>query len=164
MTGRPPKPTRLRLLEGNRGKCPVRVGPEPPRGAPKIPPGMSRSARREWRVIVAALDSLGVLAVTDALAIRLLAEALGEYRDARRVIDREGATYECETRIGGTMHRARPESAIAADAWRRASALMSRFGLTPADRVRLGTVPERSRDAGSVPTDAIREAARTEGA
>ena len=127
-----------------------------------MPRNLSPAARGAWRSVTAALARLGVLSVADGEALRLLAEALAEYREARRVLDREGATYDLTTKAGGTMHRARPEAAIAADAWRRASAMLGRFGMTPADRARLGEMPERYRGAG-LPPDldrACREAAR----
>ena len=126
-----------------------------------MPRDLSPAARGAWRSVTAALARLGVLSTADGEALRLLCEALGEYREARRVLDREGVTYDLETKTGGTMHRARPEAAIAADAWRRASAMLGRFGLTPADRARLGGMPEGFRGAGISPDldRACREAA-----
>ena len=55
--GRPPKPTALKILEGNRGKRALNTDePKPKSGAPKCPSFLSPEAKKEWRRIVRALE------------------------------------------------------------------------------------------------------------
>ena len=50
MPGRRPKPTRLKILEGNRGNRRIDDDDfQPPVGPPERPKGLSRAARREFR-------------------------------------------------------------------------------------------------------------------
>jgi hypothetical protein len=47
--GRKPKPTHLKLIEGNPGKRPIRMGPERPATAmPEPPDHLNDDARTEW--------------------------------------------------------------------------------------------------------------------
>jgi P27 family predicted phage terminase small subunit len=116
--------------------------PRPQLGAPPA----SRSlpfATRSWRKRLVALmkPPMRVLTVADGPALELLAAALAEYDAASRVLLELGVSYECTTAAGAVMRRARPEQAIAADAWRRAAHMLEQFGLTPAARGRVQEQP-----------------------
>ena len=91
-------------------------------------------AKVEHGRLVRALGLMRVLKLADAVALELLAQALGEYRLALAVLLRDGQSYACTTSAGATMFRARPEQAIAADAWRRAAHMLEQFGMTPVSR------------------------------
>lgn len=145
--GRPPKPTALKLLQGNPGKRPLpRNEPQPPAGAVKPPTWLRGRARRLWRQIAPLLGEMRVLTTSDTQALGLLCDALAEYVVAREVIRQHGMTYECTTTSGGTMIRTRPEVAIAADAWRRANTMLQQFGLTPSSRAKVQAAPEEETD------------------
>ncbi len=90
---------------------------------------------------IAAGGNKAVLTLADGKALELLCSVYAEYRDARDVIDRQGATYESHTQ-NGKIVRARPEVAIASDAWRRIRAMMTEFGLTPSSRSRIAVAPQ----------------------
>jgi P27 family predicted phage terminase small subunit len=98
------------------------------------------------------VDPMRVGTEADGLALELAASALAEYEAAARVILADGPTYEARTEAGAIMHRARPEQAIAADAWRRAMSMLLQFGLTPASRSKVEArpefEPENASDAG----------------
>jgi len=49
MRGRKPKPTQLKLLEGNRGHRPINgAEPKPPGAQPTCPTHLSPTAKAEW--------------------------------------------------------------------------------------------------------------------
>jgi len=109
-----------------------------------MPKHLPESARALWRWLSPRLDEMQTLTQVDGPALELLCDAYAEYRTAREVITRDGATYEAVTEAGATMHRVRPEVAIASDAWRRVRAMLTEFGLTPSSRSKvsmLGAVP-----------------------
>lgn len=77
---RPRKPAELRLLEGNPGRRPVRVGPRPAEGVGPCPAGESaavqrywRRLRREWSLLLTAQDRD---ALRDYCRLSVMAEAV----------------------------------------------------------------------------------------
>jgi P27 family predicted phage terminase small subunit len=75
MPGRRPKPTRLKLLEGNPGGRPINKNePEPERGIPAIPEWLKAFpvAVDEWERESEILDGMGVMTLAEAgtLAMR----------------------------------------------------------------------------------------------
>lgn len=85
------------------------------------------------------------MTVADGTALSLLADAMAEYVEARRVVTREGPTYVRESvardaegnAVIVQIIRTRPEVAIASDAWKRVRAMLAEFGLTPSSRGRV---------------------------
>ena len=97
MAGRPAKPTRLKIIEGNPGKRPINANePEPERGIPPIPAWLNEFpvAVEEWYRESGILDGMGLMTYADApnLAHRVYLEAfLREIADRLR---KEGLTYD----------------------------------------------------------------------
>lgn len=96
---------------------------------------LNQLAQTAWGDLQPVLNGMGVLTVADPIALALLASALAEFVAARAVVDEGGPTYG--TNGATEMLRARPEVAIAADAWRRAKIMLGEFGLSPASRGRV---------------------------
>jgi P27 family predicted phage terminase small subunit len=139
--GRRPKPTVIKILQGNPGKRPLgRREPQPPLGVPPCPRHLRGLARVAWHRIGKQLARMGVATTVDQDALELLVRAYAEYCRAQAVVDRRGDTYTIQT-ASGRVHRARPEVAIAQDAWRRARLMLIEFGLTPAARARVELDP-----------------------
>jgi len=140
MTGRPRKPTALKLVIGNRDKrWRNEREPKPPRGRPKPPRHLSSRAREAWEYLSEVLDNMGVLTLADKLALESLCEAVADLRNARDALAARGdVTYETVT-MTGILHRAYPEVAMVADCDRRVRMWMASFGLTPADRSRVSS-------------------------
>lgn len=140
--GRPPKPTALKLLQGNPGKRTLpKNEPKPPDGEINPPAWLTGRARRTWRELVPILESMRVLTTADPQALALFCDAYAEYIEARAVVKREGATYRTFNQAGSLMYRPRPEVAIASDAWRRATLMLGQFGMTPSSRAKVQTQP-----------------------
>ena len=145
--GAPRKPTQLKVLHGTNRKDranPKEPKPEQLTADSKPPEWLSSSGRAAWTDILPILLILNVLTVADPVAFAMLCDALAEYVDARAVVGKAGATYWTEGK--SVMLRARPEVAIAADAWRRAKVMLTEFGLTPASRARVSGQPAGEQD------------------
>jgi P27 family predicted phage terminase small subunit len=137
--GRPPKPTRLKLLEGTTRKDRANPAePKPPAArAKEAPPRWLRTSSHPWwKRIRPLLVQMQVLTGADPVALGLLCDALADYMAARAVVAKQGATFETNG-DAGLMIRQRPEVAIAADSWRRAKLMLTEFGLTPAARAKV---------------------------
>ncbi len=62
MKGRPPTPTKLRLLQGNPGKRPLeRDAINPPPAIPPCPEHLNAVAKAEWERVTVELHKLGVI-------------------------------------------------------------------------------------------------------
>jgi P27 family predicted phage terminase small subunit len=147
--GRKPKPTALKLLEGNPGNRPIPDVPEPRRIAPKCPSWLSKEAKREWKRIAPELERLGLLTQIDATALAAYCTAYARWREAEEIIAKEGMTYENE-RLGRIAQR--PEVAIARQMMAQVRAFCTEFGLTPSARGRM-TMPEAPNDDEDNPFD-----------
>jgi P27 family predicted phage terminase small subunit len=115
--------------------------PTPPSGTPKASPSLPLAIAVQRKRLVRVLGPMKVLTHADGPALELLALALAEVDVHGRVVLEQGGTYACTTEAGATMHRARPEYAMQADAMRRATALLKEFGLTPASRSKVEALP-----------------------
>ena len=156
--GNRPKPTRLRVLEGNRSKSPLPKGePTPPVGAPRCPAWLCGTAKHEWRRLVRELEPLGMLTRIDG-------EALAHYCDlhsqavavAREIARPEFRVLieECETQIaedgaGVQTIRAKPNPLMrmSLQLKQQIRLFLIEFGMTPAarSRVKAATPPEQSK-------------------
>ena len=157
MAGRRPKPTQLKILEGNRGHRPI-VGDDlqPPVGAPEMPKRMSRLARREFRFMCRVLVPQGLLTVADGRALAAYCEACASAQEALSHIKKYGQlipvppidrkTGKVKLDAGGKpvveRFRKNPSVGIYKDACRLMLSYMTEFGLTPASRQRLNIVPK----------------------
>ena len=132
--GRRPKPSHLKLVQGNPGRRRMNEAePKPRRTLPSPPAHLSEAARVAWGRLTVLLDRMGVLTEADAYALERLAELYAEIVELSEVLAREGRTYESATQHG-TIVRPRPEAAMLADADRRFRAYLVEFGLTPSAR------------------------------
>jgi P27 family predicted phage terminase small subunit len=139
MIGRPPKPARLKLLEGNRGKRPIAQEPEFSPGAPIRPKGLPPKARELWGLIVRELDRLGLISQVDGAALQGACIAYAHARWADRRIE------ECQRRLAGKKRGPKKgallglsiQNAASRKAWQQFRSFATEFGLTPASRSRL---------------------------
>ena len=85
MRGRKPKPTRLKLIEGNRGKRPL--NPREPRPQPKVPTcpaHLCPAAKAEWKRLARELFLLGIVMDLDRAALAAYSQAYGRWAEAER--------------------------------------------------------------------------------
>ena len=102
MRGRPRKPTRIKIYEGNRGKRPLDPGsePQPPVGEPAMPDWISDEAKGKWAELAPELVRLGVLTTVDGPCLACYCQSWAEYRQATRTLANEGRTYKMSNGCG----------------------------------------------------------------
>lgn len=172
MAGRRPKPTALKILEGNPGHRPLNEDePQPEIRAPEMPKTLSRAARREFHFIKNALIKLRVLTDIDGKALACYCEAYAEWEQACRDVRKYGQLIE-EPVVDKLGHAimlqevAGPESAPTVvfkplvrlkenpavrtrnNAAKTMKSFLTEFGLTPASRVKLKIGKKTDEDPG----------------
>lgn len=137
--GPPPKPTALRILEGNPAKRPLNPHePMPKRGRPRCPSFLDREAKAKWKALVPELDRLGLLTIVDGDALAAYCQAWSEFRTSTETLRREGRTFKSQSGYL-TPH---PAVAQQRTAWQAIKAFASLFGLDPSSRSRLKAPPK----------------------
>jgi P27 family predicted phage terminase small subunit len=137
-TGRPPIPTRLKVLRGT-----LRLDRHNPRepaltaGKPAVPPDLPDDALPYWAWLTTLLESLGVLTPADAPAVAYTATRMRDYRLLEEDVRTHGRTMLVELGNGSRRIAARPEVAQEAAAWRDVMSALSQLGLSPTTRSRL---------------------------
>lgn len=124
MTGRPPKPSALKILNGSAAHHPERVNAAEPKGipltaVPEPPYDLSALALGAWRRNASAAVTLGVLTAADLDTLAVACETFADYK-----------------------------AALADDDWHRADAArkfyvttLGKFGLNASDRTRIHVTP-----------------------
>ena len=130
-TGRKPKPSALKRLEGNPGKRPLNeLEPMPPVTELCGPEHMLPEAKQEWKRLAPILMGMGLLTAADAVPFEGYCTAYARWLEAQEEITRHGSIYkDNEGRI-----RPNPYIAIANQQMREIKSLAAEFGLTPSNR------------------------------
>ena len=85
MRGRKPKPTALKIIEGNPGKRPIRGSePKPLATQPSCPAHLSPTAKAEWKRLAQTLNRVGLLTQADRAALAAYCQAYGRWVEAER--------------------------------------------------------------------------------
>ncbi len=137
--GPPPKPTAIRLLDGNPGKRPLNTRePRPRPGVPRSPSDLNDEGKRVWRRLVAELRRMGVVATVDADALEGYVRTYLRWKAAERFLEEHGAVYPIRDEQGRIKCMAQfPQVAIARNLLLILKSYQQEFGLTPASRTRL---------------------------
>jgi phage terminase small subunit len=123
MAGRPPKPTALKLLQGNPGRRPLNTQePKPPPGA-EMPEALLGDpvAVKNWKTYAPKLTALGILTEVDARAFGRLCRLWAEEDGRTKMLDPEtGLRLPSDPRLLAEIRQ-----------------LEERFGMNPSSRVKL---------------------------
>jgi P27 family predicted phage terminase small subunit len=142
MRGRKPKPTALRILEGNREKRPISQDePQPDVGLPPAPDDLKGEALEEWNSRGPRLVALGVLTELDIPAFYAYCDAWGRYQEAKAQIAKLGEVV----RSPSGYPIPNPYRAIANRAVKQCKEFWLEFGMTPSSRTRIHVRPGASR-------------------
>lgn len=134
--GRKPKPTVLKLLEGNPGKRPInKKEPKPEKKAPRCPGWLESEAKKEWRRMSKQMESLGVLSQVDAAAFAGYCQAYARWKEAEEFISKHGSIFKTPS---GYIQQV-PQVSIAQTYLIIMKDFCSEFGLTPSSRSRIST-------------------------
>lgn len=137
--GPAPKPTALRVVEGNRGRRPLNRKEPKPRKASRTPPAfLDKLAKTEWRRVMKELEQLGLATVLDRAMLALYCQEWSRYVEASAWIKKNGTTYVLRDKDGNVRYVAQfPQVAIARAAAEAVRKLAAEFGFSPSTRSRL---------------------------
>jgi len=143
MRGRKPKPTKLKLLEGNPGKRKLnKREPEPAPGVPTCPDFLSGRAREEWARISVELDRLGLLTDLDMAPLGAYCCCFARWAEAEAWISEHGTTAVLRSDKGAvTKLMLAPQVSVAFQALREMRLLAGELGLSPSSRSHLQVEP-----------------------
>jgi P27 family predicted phage terminase small subunit len=142
--GRPPKPTRLRLLEGNPGRRPINENEPRPRRRQRIPSppdDLGEIGKAEWRKMGPVLVRLGLLTEMDTTAFHMYCATYERWVDAERQA-RENPIIQ--TPSGYFQHS--PYTSLANRLYYMVKQSLSDFGMTPSSRSRVAVDPSDRQD------------------
>lgn len=133
--GRKPKPTELKILEGNPGKRSLNPNePKPEKKAPSCPKWLDAEAKKEWKRLAPQMEKLGILTEADRAAFASYCQAYSRWKDAEEFITRSGTTI-FKTPSG--YWQMLPQVSISQTYNKIMTRLATEFGLTPSSRSRI---------------------------
>ena len=132
--GRKPKPSAIKILEGNPGKRPLNKNePKPLKEAPPCPKWLEPEAKKEWRRLAKSLEAMGVLTEADMAAFAGYCQAYARWKQAEEFMSQRGMV--CQTSSGYWQQI--PQVSIAQQYLKLMQQFAEQFGLTPAARSRI---------------------------
>lgn len=135
MAGRRPKPTALKLIQGNPGRRKLNASEPKPTAGAEPPPGMTDGAVRAWKLVAPQLQRLGLLTEIDSHALMLFCEAHATFTTAREKLAATGEVVRSPK--GYPIWN--PYLAIRNRSMEQMRQFMIEFGMTPAARSRIST-------------------------
>ena len=133
-SGRKPKPTAIKKLEGNPGKRQLNeYEPKPMQKAPKCPMWLETEAKKEWRRTARQLEDLGILTEVDMAAFAGYCQAYARWKEAEEFISRHGTIVKTPSGYWQQV----PQVSIAQTYLKIMSRFCEQFGLTPSARSRI---------------------------
>lgn len=143
MPGPVRKPTKIKQLEGNRGKQKLNVSEPDPRPAlPSCPKHLTGAARTEWKRITPELYELGLLTNIDRSALAAYCSAYAEWVEACEVMN--GKSPLIKTEAGNIIQN--PLVGIKHKAAEHMHKFLTEFGMTPASRSRISVNKKAASD------------------
>lgn len=132
--GRKPKPTALKLLEGNPSRRALnRSEPKPPTSIPECPDWLEDEAKAEWVRVGEILGNMGVITEVDATAFAGYCQAYARWREAEEFLSQHGSIIRTPN---GYLQQV-PQVSIAQTNLKIMLKFCEQFGLTPSARSRI---------------------------
>jgi len=143
LRGPAPKPSGLRVLEGNPARRPLPTNePRPLPGEPEMPDYLDADARKEWQHLVKILLEMRVLTKADGTALGNLCQAISILRHAHETLQQAkkagGSALLMKTPSGYVQQS--PLIGIINGQVEIINRISREFGLTPSSRIRLETL------------------------
>lgn len=157
MAGRKPKPTSLKLLDGNPGHRAINRNEPKFGGVPTCPKHLSKVAKAEWKRVSGELIAQGLLTTVDRAALAAYASCWSRWIVAEENIEKFGLVIK-SPKSGYPIQN--PYLGVANTALDQMRKFLIEFGMTPSARSRI----HASGDGGSNPGDAFSEFMQTIGA
>ena len=132
--GRKPKPTAVKLLEGNPGKRPInKREPTPQKVAPECPTWLNEEAKLEWDRLADKMMNLGTLTEMDMAAFAGYCQSYARWKEAEEFIEKHGTIVKTPSGYWQQV----PQVSIAQTNLKIMLKFCSEFGLTPSSRSRM---------------------------
>lgn len=132
--GRKPKPTALKILEGNPGHRPINTKDPLPKGRlPRCPDWLEDDAKKEWKRLGKILANMGMLTNMDMTAFAGYCQAYARWKGAEEFISQHGDMVRTPN---GYLQQV-PQVSIAQTNLKIMLKFCEQFGLTPSARSRL---------------------------
>ena len=141
MSGPVPKPTQLKVLDGNPGRRPIPVDEfRPATHVPECPAHLIGEAQREWYRLTAELARYGMVSEVDRGAIAMICTIWARYVEAEEMIARaaqaaHGTGLFVKSPNGYPIQS--PWVAVSNKAMELYRGYLAEFGLSPAARSRV---------------------------
>jgi P27 family predicted phage terminase small subunit len=140
LRGPAPKPTAIRMIEGNPGKRPFNPrGPKALDGEPEMPRHLNADARREWRRLVPILLAMRVLSESDYIALANLCQNYATLIAAQKLMAKAGGTGLLIKTSSGYIQQS-PLLGIINKQIESLNKQLREFGMTPSSRTRIEAV------------------------
>lgn len=135
--GRKPKPTALKLLQGNPGKRALNKNepsPDALADVPEPPEWLGEIAALIWRQVAPWLVESRILTLTDLHNLECFCMAYQRWREAQDDITKNGIVV-----MGAKQEIKNPACTVANETKRQMATFGSMLGLDPSSRARLGS-------------------------
>ena len=140
MRGRKPRPSHLKLLDGNPGRQKLNPHePQPPKRAPTCPAHLCPAAKSEWKRLAGQLSGLRILTELDRAALAAYCQAYGRWVEAERKLHETPMLLKLPS---GYVQQ-NPWLTIANKQLELMHKYLSEFGLSPVSRSRVSTAGAR---------------------
>lgn len=134
MRGRKPKPTAVKVLEGNPGKRELNpYEPKVEKKAPRCPTWLDPEAKKEWRRTGKLLETMGILSEVDMAAFAGYCQAYARWKEAEEFISKHGTIVKTPSGYWQQV----PQVSIAQTYLKIMNRFCEQFGLTPSARSRI---------------------------
>ena len=132
--GRKPKPTALKVLEGNPGKRPLNpFEPTPDAKMPDCPEWLEEEAKAEWNRLAEPMFRLGLLTELDMAAFASYCQAYARWQEAEQFISQHGSIVKTANGFWQQV----PQVTISHANQKIMLKAAAEFGLTPSTRSRI---------------------------
>jgi P27 family predicted phage terminase small subunit len=159
MAGRPPKPSKIRELQGNVGKRPINKNEPQFSGTPDMPDLVARTpeAKKEWVRVLAYLEAVDVVKATDQAMLTVYCMQWARYLQAEEEISRDGQTTRVlktdkkgELVVIDGQHvveiKKHPAVTVSEGAAKILKNIADAFGFTPSARSRINLNPNDEKE------------------
>jgi P27 family predicted phage terminase small subunit len=132
--GRKPKPTALKMLEGNPGNRPLNKNePQPNTAVSGCPDWLEDEAKAEWARMGEILEQMGILTEIDTTAFAGYCQAYARWKEAEQFLTQHGSIVRTPN---GYLQQV-PQVSIAQTNLKIVLKFCEQFGLTPSSRSRI---------------------------
>lgn len=149
MRGRKPKPTVLKLLEGNPGHRPLpKDEPKPEPTIPKCPSHLDKEAKKEWRRMAKELAPLGLLTKLDKAVFAVYCETFSAWMAGAKEIQDKGMILKEKKgkKLTGRLI-INPYFRIVNTAKEQMMKALVEMGMTPSSRTRVKTTAAAQKES-----------------